>query len=204
MHSHCDVLCQQECEFNPKKPIICDKGCGLTMPKDELNVCAQFTAILLSDCVLQHCIYFLVFVNINWISFSSYIKICAFVQKCCFCFLLPGSLKFPQDEFCAKHLFVVEEYWLHTVAFSAFAFCALTLLVGQQEGHPACKKLIGGMLVWYWLPVWGEMQICIWPSWFHCHSLTLAPINPDWFYLPGFTFLVPAHPGSPSKVPGGP
>jgi len=21
------------------------------------------------------------------------------------------------------------------------AFCALTLLVGQQEGHPACKKL---------------------------------------------------------------
>jgi len=21
-----------------------------------------------------------------------------------------------------------------------FAFCALTLLVGRQEGHPACKK----------------------------------------------------------------
>jgi len=26
------------------------------------------------------------------------------------------------------------------------AFSALTLLVGQQEGHPACKKLSGGML----------------------------------------------------------
>jgi len=38
MCSQCDVLYQQECEFNPKKPIICDKGCGLTMPKDELNV----------------------------------------------------------------------------------------------------------------------------------------------------------------------
>ena len=25
---------------------------------------------------------------------------------------------------------------------------ALTLLVGWQEGHPACKKLSGGMLVW--------------------------------------------------------
>jgi len=25
---------------------------------------------------------------------------------------------------------------------------ALTLLVGQQEGHPACKKLSGGVLVW--------------------------------------------------------
>jgi len=29
-----------------------------------------------------------------------------------------------------------------------FAFSALTLLVGWQEGHPACKKLSGGMLVW--------------------------------------------------------
>ena len=25
---------------------------------------------------------------------------------------------------------------------------ALTLLVGRQEGHPACKKLSGGMLAW--------------------------------------------------------
>jgi len=65
----------------------------------------------------------------------------------------------------------------------------LTLLVGQQEGHLACKKLSGGMLAW--LSVWGEMQIC------QCHSLSLAPVNPDWFYLPGFTFLVPAYPGSP-------
>jgi len=28
------------------------------------------------------------------------------------------------------------------------AFSALTLLVGQQEGHPACKKLRGGVLAW--------------------------------------------------------
>ena len=26
-------------------------------------------------------------------------------------------------------------------------FIALTLLVGQQEGHPACKKLSGGVLL---------------------------------------------------------
>jgi len=39
------------------------------------------------------------------------------------------------------------------------AFSALTLLVGQQEGHLACKKLSGGMLAW--LSVWGDMQICI-------------------------------------------
>jgi len=27
-----------------------------------------------------------------------------------------------------------------------FASSALTLLVGRQEGHPACKKLSGGVL----------------------------------------------------------
>jgi len=27
-------------------------------------------------------------------------------------------------------------------------FSALTLLVGRQEGHPACKKLSGGVLEW--------------------------------------------------------
>jgi len=75
------------------------------------------------------------------------------------------------------------------------------LLVGWQEGHPACKKLSDGMLVW--LYVWVKVQICIWPSWCHCHSQSLAPINPDWFYLPGFTFLVPAHPGSPGQIQEG-
>ena len=36
------------------------------------------------------------------------------------------------------------------------AFSALTLLVGQQERHPACKKLSGGVLAW--LSVWSEVQ----------------------------------------------
>jgi len=35
------------------------------------------------------------------------------------------------------------------------AFSALTLLVGWQEGHPACKKLSGGVLAW--LSVWSEV-----------------------------------------------
>ena len=42
------------------------------------------------------------------------------------------------------------------------AFSALTLLVGQQEGHPACKKLSGRVLAW--LSVWSEVQTCIRPS----------------------------------------
>jgi len=50
---------------------------------------------------------------------------------------------------------------LTLVAFSAVAFSALTLLVGRQEGHPACKKLSGGVLAW--LSVWNEVQTCMWP-----------------------------------------
>jgi len=42
------------------------------------------------------------------------------------------------------------------------AFSALTLLFGRQEGHPACKKLSGGVLAW--LSAWSKVQTCIWPS----------------------------------------
>ena len=49
-----------------------------------------------------------------------------------------------------------------TQAFRPFAFSALTLLVGRQEGHPACKTLTSGVLAW--LSVWSEVQTCIWPS----------------------------------------
>ena len=39
---------------------------------------------------------------------------------------------------------------------------ALTLLVGRQEGHPACKKLSGEVLAW--LSVWSEVRTCICPA----------------------------------------
>ena len=48
---------------------------------------------------------------------------------------------------------------------------------GQQKGHPACKKQSGGVLAW--LCFWSEVQTCIWPSWCHCHSLSLA----FWYWL---------------------
>jgi len=32
--------------------------------------------------------------------------------------------------------------------FQQVVFSALTLLVEQQEGHPACKNLSGGVLEW--------------------------------------------------------
>jgi len=38
----------------------------------------------------------------------------------------------------------------------------LTLLVGRQEGHAACKKLSSEVLAL--LSVWREVQTCMWPS----------------------------------------
>ena len=40
------------------------------------------------------------------------------------------------------------------------AFSALTLLVGRQEGHPACKNRV----VLVWLSVCSKVQTCIRPG----------------------------------------
>jgi len=51
------------------------------------------------------------------------------------------------------------------------AFSALMLLVGRQEGHPACKKNLSGEVL-AWLSVWSEVHmICIWSNGCHCHPI---------------------------------
>ena len=53
----------------------------------------------------------------------------------------------------------------------------------------------------FWFPVdvgvviWDEMQTCIWPSRCHCHSLSLAPVNPDWFQPSWFCLSGTCSPG---------
>jgi len=42
-------------------------------------------------------------------------------------------------------------YFAHFITFDV-TFSAFTLLIGWQEGHPACKKLSGEVLVW--LSLW--------------------------------------------------
>jgi len=60
----------------------------------------------------------------------------------------------------SRHLAVCSYTQLYALL---HALSALMLLVGQQEGHPACKKLSGEVLAW--LFVWSEAQmICIWSS----------------------------------------
>ena len=66
------------------------------------------------------------------------------------------------------------------------AFSALTLLAGRQEGHLVCKTLSSGVLAW--LSVWSWAKTSIWPSWCHCHSLSLASVKsrlalPFWYRL---------------------
>ena len=80
-------------------------------------------------------------------------------------------------------------YWLTWVT----AFSALTLLVGRQEGHPACKKT----------ELWGAgMVICLEHS-AHLHMAQLMPLPLTVSCFSkiqiGFTFLVLAHLGSPGQ-----
>ena len=73
------------------------------------------------------------------------------------------------------------------------AFSALTLFVGRQEGHPACKKT-------EW---WGAgMVICLERGAnLHMAQLMPLPLTVSCFSKVqiGFTFLVLAHPSSPGK-----
>jgi len=73
------------------------------------------------------------------------------------------------------------------------AFSALTLLVGWQEGHPACKKT-------EW---WNAgMVICLERGAdLHMAQLMPLPLTVSCFskIQIGFTFLVLAHPGSPEQ-----
>jgi len=84
---------------------------------------------------------------------------------------------------------VVNAVNVNAVVGNYFAFSALALLVGRQEGHPACKKT-----------EWWDAGIVI------CrerdadlHMAQLMPLTFSCFskIQIGFTFLVLAHPRSP-------
>ena len=94
--------------------------------------------------------------------------------------------------FCVAFLALVRYICVHFLCIFC-AFSALTQLVGWPEGHPACKKL-------EW---WGAgMAICLErDADLHMAQLMPLPLTVSCFSTIqiGFTFLVPAHPGSPGK-----
>ena len=77
---------------------------------------------------------------------------------------------------------------------SFYAFSVLTLLVGRQEGHPACKKQWWGAGVVVCLEQGADL---------HMVQLLALPLTVSCFskIQIGFTFLVTAHLGSPGKGP---
>jgi len=86
-------------------------------------------------------------------------------------------------------------YLLYLAAFTLYvtAFSAVTLLVGRQEGHSACKEH-------EW---WGAgVVICLErDADLHMAQLMSLPLTVSCFSKVqiGFTFLVPAHRGSPGQ-----
>jgi len=82
---------------------------------------------------------------------------------------------------------------IHQLYPQTFAFSALTLLVGRQEGHPACKKT-------EW---WGTGVVICLERGADLHIAQLIPLllTVSCFrkIQIGFTFLVLAYLGSPRK-----
>jgi len=103
-----------------------------------------------------------------------------------------GSTCSPAARF-TKYLTIYHAIIL-SLSYSRFiAFSALTLLVGRQEGHPACKKT-------EW---WGTgVVICLEQGAdLHMAQSMPLPLTASCFskIQIGFTFLVPAHLGSPGQ-----
>jgi len=74
-----------------------------------------------------------------------------------------------------------------------YAFSALTLLVGRQDGHPVCKNWVVGC--WRGYLSGARCKLA------YTAQLMLLPLTVSRFskIQIGFTFLVPAYPGGPGK-----
>jgi len=66
------------------------------------------------------------------------------------------------------------------------------LLVGRQEGHPACKKLTGGVLAW--LSVWSKVQTTLWSKYklydLHAIFCSTLSVSKSFFYVLCNNFLI--------------
>ena len=142
---------------------------------------------------------FLSFLNfIFWYFLFScvYCIVCILYSCTCTAFLASSLHHFPLTQLdCSESLVrvttVVFGFRAHMLN-ARDAFSALTLLVGRQEGHPACKKLSGGAGVVICLERDADLhmaQLMPLPLTVSCSSKIQT----------GFTFLVPAHPGRPGQ-----
>jgi len=116
--------------------------------------------------------------------------------------------KLHHHEFCWQHNWFVmaKEFWRKfqgdvplLLWVSKFPYTVPSVLwgcwLGDRKSIRTVKKLSGGVLAW--LPVWSEVQTCIWLRWCHCHSLYLASVKSRLV----FTFVLPTCP-SKSRTKG--
>ena len=124
---------------------------------------------------------------------------CSYIQKFCFGLTPAGLLTHLVFVFlCTRFglgwpVYTFTNY-IYLLICLLTAFSALMLLVGRQEGHPACKKygvmrgwhgcLSGARCKWF---AYGSADATATPS-------SLASPNPEWFIL-----LLPAYPGCSGK-----
>jgi len=101
---------------------------------------------------------------------------------------MPCDLTFATGKNCTNYNLAVLIFCASLVLPSVLWRCWL----GGRKGIRPVKKTLS-IEVLAWLSVWSEVQTCIWPSWYHCCSLSLATVKsrlvlPFW-YRP--TWVVP-------------
>jgi len=94
----------------------------------------------------------------------------------------------PRCYFCINSCSICESFWAWMQAFET-----LTLMVGRQEEHLACKKLSDDVLAW--LSGVRCKWLALWSSWCHCYPVISCFIK----IQSVLTFLVPAYTGCPGK-----
>ena len=73
-----------------------------------------------------------------------------------------------------------------------FPLSALALLVGQQEGHPACKNWV--LVCWWWWYDWSFARLI-------APVVTITSITLTWNNIQIVPILVPDNPSPPGKWP---
>jgi len=92
-----------------------------------------------------------------------------------------STSSFHSTVYCKQRL-----WFVHVFVWSCIPSVLWHCWLGGRKGIRPVKKLRGGVLAW--LFVLSDGQICIWPSWCHCHSLSLASVKsrlvlPFWYRL---------------------
>jgi len=111
------------------------------------------------------------------------------------CLMSPAVLRDHNKIYIAPAFSLGPNYinYIFLLTYLLTAFSTLTLLVGRQEGHPACKNWVVGY--WRGYLSGARCRLAYGPAdatATHCLSC-FSKIQI------GLTFLVPAHPGSPGK-----